>query len=352
MPAEWFNWQRDDDKSGKVLAHYWREIYDQIDWSTMSCCCDDTVVIGQIGSTGGYETSTDGGATYTPDPTHDPRNAVPRLPPALPPDVTDDKCTYADSVVQLFKQGVIDVLEEAATVQEIIAIITGILAGVLGFAGGVLTFVGAVIAVVANAIFSIGVSAVQAAYTEDFWNDLRCLIYEHINDDGSFSQAQIDAIYAAVAGDPIAVFITQNWIAALGTAGMTNSARALYGSATADCDCSEPCSANYEIYGGDGTLVEQTDENFIVWAILAEPVGGYAAGIKAIDVNACCIIGEELISGTITQSSVYWADCGADPTYPSLPNAGAHVCGNDSMRTRTSTVPFTIKYIFDDPACF
>lgn len=348
QPAEWFNWQRDDDRSGKILAHYWRTLYNEIDWSTMSCCCDDTtIVIIQISPSGEVEVSTDGGETYTPAPEQDPRNGVPRLPPALPPGGADDKCTYADSVVELFKQGVIDVLEEASTVQEIIAIITGILAGVLGFAGPILTFIGAVIAVLANGIFAAGVSAVQAAYTEDFWNMLRCLIYLHINADGSFTQSQLDAIYAGMSGDAIAIFITQNWLAALGTAGMTNSARALYGSPTADCDCSEACSSLYDIYGTYGTLVDSDDTSITVEATFDGPnLGGYGAGIKANDFTNCCYISYELVSGTITNFNGFWSPCGTDCTWPALPNSGLHDAGCDCMHTRISTVPFTIKYIF------
>lgn len=312
QPAEWFNWQRDDDRSGKILAHYWRTLYNEIDWSTMSCCCNNQpIVIIQISPSGEVEVSDDGGATYTPAPEQDPRNAVPRLPPVLPPDTPDEKCTYSDSVVALFKEGVIDVLEEASTVQEIIAIITGILAGVLGFAGGVLTFVGAVIAVLANGIFALGVTLVQAAFTESFWNDLRCLIYNNINADGSFSQGQLDAIYAGMSGDPIAVFITQNWLAALGTAGMTNSARAGYGSADADCDCTEACAV-WEVMGASHGTIVDFGEDFVT--VEASNAGGnYYVIIHSVPSSDCyVIVSSELISGS-APTLIGWTDCGTEP---------------------------------------
>jgi len=201
----------------------------------MCGCCPDTSILSRLTENGHYQTSTDGGATWTDAPQEDPRNGVPQSPPRLPLDTINDECTYADSVVKLFKQGVIDILVEGNTVQQIIAIITGILAGVLGFAGGILTFVGAAIAVLANAIFAIGITAVQAAFTSDFWDMLRCLISENINSDGSFTQTQVDAIYAGMTGNSLAIFIVQNWIAFLGTQGLTNSARALNGAADAIC---------------------------------------------------------------------------------------------------------------------
>jgi len=296
----------------------------------------------------------DGGTTWNDDTAGDVRTPVPQYPPFLPPETTDDKCTYADSVVQLFKQGVIDVLEEAATVQEIIAIITGILAGVLGFAGGVLTFVGAVIAVVANAIFSIGVSAVQAAYTETFWDDLRCLIYNNINADGSFSQTQLDLIYSEMAGDPVAIFITQNWVAALGTAGMTNAARALYGAPDAVCDCVTPTCAETWDWWPDflalpAPALTHPEEN----SVQAEAVlisSTYWVNIRTPAFDQCCqlTLTPEVISGSVDVTG--WTSCGTEPaeytpeSYSALPVLGT--CLNHIVYT--SDTPFTVKWTFQD----
>lgn len=40
----WYNWQRTDDDSGAQCAAVWKEIYNSIDWSTMSCCdCPENI---------------------------------------------------------------------------------------------------------------------------------------------------------------------------------------------------------------------------------------------------------------------------------------------------------------------
>lgn len=41
QPTYWFNWQRDSLKQGKDCADVWTKLFDQIDWSDMSCCCPD-----------------------------------------------------------------------------------------------------------------------------------------------------------------------------------------------------------------------------------------------------------------------------------------------------------------------
>src|SRR5882672_10082999 len=62
QPTYWFNWQRDSAHSGKELAAYWTELYLQIDWTTMSCCCKTPQQ--RFTASGALEVSFDGGATW------------------------------------------------------------------------------------------------------------------------------------------------------------------------------------------------------------------------------------------------------------------------------------------------
>lgn len=298
QPAEWFNWQRDEDKSGKELAQYWRKIYEEIDWSIMSCCCND-IPLSRFTSEGHYQTSNDGGATWTDAPNQDPRNQAPQIPPALPPGTVVPECTYADSVVEFFKQGVIDVLTEGNTIQQVIALIGGILAAVFGAGGPVLGVIGALIAALAAGIVGLGITAVKDAFTDTVWTDLKCLLYKNINADGSFSQAQVDNIYANVPGNTVAQTVLRSWIAALGLTGLTNTARLLYGSPTADCSsCTDFCGADWVKL--DPRLATPTYDPD------AQTISGDATQIFAsyyfaigVDYPNCCITYVQLDSGGI-----------------------------------------------------
>lgn len=296
QPAEWFNWQRDEDKSGKELAQYWRKIYNEIDWSIMSCCCND-IPLSRFTSDGHYQTSNDGGATWQDATNQDPRNASPQIPPALPPETITPECTYADSVINFFEDGVIDVLEEGDTVQQVVAIIGGILAAVFGAGGVVLGVIGALIAALAAGIVGLGITAVKNAFTDDVWNELRCLLYANINPDGSFSQAQLDTIYANVPGDTIAQTVLRSWIAALGITGMTNSARLLMGSPDAACNCDCPFDTGYAYSPNnwdmwiDTTEVLDTDD-FAVLVRQLGLAGWYANGYGIAPNNAVGVLHE------------------------------------------------------------
>lgn len=347
QPAEWFNWQRDEDKSGKELAQYWRKIYEEIDWSIMSCCCND-IPLSRFTTDGHYQISTDGGTTWTDAPEQDPRNSAPQLPPALPPDTVVPECTYADSVVNFFKDGVIDVIEEGDTVQQIIAIIGGILAAVFGSLGAVLGVLAGVIAALAAGIVGLGVTAVKNAFTETVWSDLRCLLYQNINADGSFSQEQVDTIYANVPGDTIAQTVLRSWIAALGLTGLTNTARLLQGSAAADCATCDECTITAYWAAGTGTVEYQggctwrftsvvEGPNNVVYVWIDNPTSTY-------DPNACGKITNIAVVSGAVDAFGGWNECTTGTLhFPVLDIK--NICG--SQFYLPSSVPFVVDITFD-----
>src|SRR5215510_1940925 len=88
--AYWYNWERTGDTSGAQCAAVWKEVYDSIDWSNMSCCCGgEFSVIFQWTVDGVLQQSTDNGVTWEDVPEQDPRNSSPVYPP-VPGGPTDD----------------------------------------------------------------------------------------------------------------------------------------------------------------------------------------------------------------------------------------------------------------------
>src|SRR6266567_3307383 len=82
QPSYWFNWQRTGTTAGSDCAKVWTELYWAIDWSTMSCCCDQPPIQFRFDTeTGHYQKSTDGGLTWQDAPEYDPREISTIFPP-------------------------------------------------------------------------------------------------------------------------------------------------------------------------------------------------------------------------------------------------------------------------------
>jgi hypothetical protein len=184
----------------------------------------------------------------------------------LPPDTVTPQCTYADSVVQFIKTKVVNLFGDAATATEIISVIVSATGTILALLSS--TVVGGIIIALMGAaallIAIFGGAAFKALFTDDVWNKLRCNIDANINSDGSFTQAEIDSIYAQCAIDYSGVLkiFLQQLIASWGTIGMTNAARSGLGAAdaTCDCDCPSPCTVDWTFYGVHAdTIVKLND---------------------------------------------------------------------------------------------
>ncbi len=238
----------------------------------MGCGCDTEGQLERVTANGHYQVSTDGGATWTDSPQSDPRTSNPQFPPFLPPDTTDDSCTYADSVVQLVKVQFVDVVNTATSRQNVIDLMISTIAAI---AGALLeTVIGAIVVTIFGAIailiVSITPTVFQAAMTDDVWTRFRCNIKKNVESDGSFTQSDVDAIYSQIGTDEtgVAALFLQAFVATLGASLMTNAARAGFGAADADCsDCSDICPVEWTFYGVTDVSQDETDPN--MWHMLA-----------------------------------------------------------------------------------
>jgi len=255
----WYNWQRTDGTEGAQCAAVWKEIYNSIDWSIMSCCCPETAIpLTRYTIDGHFQISTDGGTTWTDSPETDPRRPVVEYPPFLPPETEDDKCTYADSVVQLLKVGVVEAMTGASTTTQLFEIIVGALAGIAAALSPtvILSVVVAIIGGICTLILAFSVAAFQALFTSDVWDRLRCNIYTQVSSDGSFTQGGLDAIIARINTDEtgLTAQFMAGFFATLTPVMLTNAARSGSGAPSANCDgceeCDSPCVGSWTVYFG------------------------------------------------------------------------------------------------------
>lgn len=320
----------------------------------MNGCCQDNSILYRWTPGGHYQKSTDGGETWADTPTDDPRNPQPLNPPFLPPDTTDNKCTYADSIVQIIKTWV-DGLSDGDTYQQILSGLTGVFTVLFGALAPtvVLAIIVGIVGAVITLIINETIPVFQAAMTTDVYNRLRCNIDAHIEIDGSFTQSDVDAVYSQIGTDEngMAALFLQGFVAAAGVIGLANAARTGAGSAAADCDnCSDCCTmALWDFFDGNsGITVTKVN---CEWEIDAQQRGdgNWYVIIVSSGVSDCCqATGIDPVSGNVSFQSTAW--CGEDGN---LVVTGIHPNTSISDYSCTgylarSGSPFTIKITTDD----
>lgn len=136
--------------------------------------------------------TTDGGTTWIDQPGADVRHSDAwRLPASTEPDI---KCDAAARIVAAWQED-LELLYQTTNVS---VFASGILQALLVLAGGAGVLIDLIILAL-EALITIGVSTIQAAFTSDVWDGIECIIYCHIGDDGQVSADQAEAILADVA---------------------------------------------------------------------------------------------------------------------------------------------------------
>jgi len=340
----WFNWERTGDTSGAQCAAVWKQVYNSIDWGDMSCCCDEKAVIVRVNpTTGQVEQSTDGGATWQPQPGGLPSLIVNPIPPVTS-GVAATKCDAATNVagqVDVWIDQVsndfttaISLLEFATAVLEaiLIAVVTILSAGTLTAAEAL------VLPTIAAALFA----AWGAGKTvfDDYWSTevkdtILCAAYCNIGDDGSFTDAQFSAFWNKCNGElppSPAKMLFMGFLSSVGTPGL-NAMAATGMSADADCsdcDCVPGCENDFIVYPNSpnyfGIIVEQTPTYVIVRTDVVNTNGLYYTYLVANPLENCCVINH-------TQYILATTDIG-DMTYDNFVANGAQSnlegsnCGN------------------------
>jgi len=304
---QWYNWQRDEAKSGKDCAQVWRNLYEQIDWTTMSCCCDNPPDIFKYVD-GVLYRSTDGGITFSPAEDYDIReNPTVIFPEPTPEEGVDEKCLAADGMVALIREGIGDNLTEDMSRYTLGELITTWVTTMVGTSNPFT----ALVTIIVNQIFALVVGAVMAALTEEVYDTLRCIFSSHINDDISFDTEEWEGVRSDILGELAGVsgIFLEHIVYLLGAGGLTNLARSMAG--TDDAGCCGSCQDDFDIWsdGGEtfGEIVERGGD-YIICNLLFCPteVGEYFLRMKTSSIEACCRVTHyDIISGGTVNISVY-----------------------------------------------
>ncbi len=323
QPTYWFNWQRTGDNTGSQCAKVWNELFLGIDWSTMSCCCDNPPAIYRYNDEGVYQRSTDGGATWTDAPEYDYRNTSTVFPPPSALGIDTSRCQNADSAVFIINSEVVQALNDTFAAAQILALIAAVLLALLS-AGSLAAFTPLITAIGA-AILDVGVAATQAAFTTDVLDRLRCRFYCNMDTDTSINAAGLAAILSDTDAHETGIvqIIEHGIINAAGVVGITNMLRSNKGASDADCStCCPDCATSWDIFGDDPTHFHGSIIERGIGYLIAENVGGLSGGASYIlirtptNTDGCLVIGYEILSA-------YNALSAGGDYVPEVPTVGA-----------------------------
>jgi len=320
----WFNWERTGDTSGAQCAAVWKEVYNSIDWSDMSCCCEPPAIIVRINATtGNVEQSSDGGTTWTPQPGGLPSLIVQPVPPVTS-GVAGTKCDAATNVRVQVEEWVSHVSDDFTTAVSLlefgVAVLEAILIAVVTIlSAGTLTAVEAlVLPTIAAALFAAwgaGKTVFDDYWTTENFDIVLCAVFCFIGDDGSFTDAQFSGAWTQINANlppSPAKMLFMGFLSSVGVAGL-NAMAATGTSADADCsDCIEclECVELWSVFGAaHGTITDVTPEYVEVLASDGGN-GNFYVILKTPNADACCMVDHVERVGGGDFGLHGWTDCG------------------------------------------
>lgn len=325
----WWNWERDPLKQGKDAAAVWRKIVACIreDLDMSGCGCgDDKPTNTRINpETGIYEVSYDGGITWEPDPGNDPRQSGTVFPPLAGDPGNTLRCEGANSALgylQEVQAAELVGLENNASIADFITMLTGFLGAIGIFFAFVPGAIAALLSFVVNFFGHKIADDFENAFTETLWDELFCILYCHIEPDGSYTEAGWMAVKDELDNDisNYGLGWMYNHINLIGTVGLTNAARASYPGTRpcAGCGCDNPCIDTDRILMG--TLVSVTETEIVIQAELTTFNGttAYWAMYGSETDDFCCLICTMTADPGFTSAG--WTDCDGNPQLSTSPN--------------------------------
>lgn len=303
------------------------------DCDPMSNCCPEPNRT-RFNDDGTYEISYDGGVTWQDGSDFDPRYTSPQFPP-LPGDPgSAKKCDAANSVLVQVKDKIEGFHNQFAiagsAIEFVSACLTIIVAGILvALTGGAsLGFFIPLIIASFSAIWNIGADVYDGFFTELVYDDLLCIVYCHVSENGTFDDAAISAIISDcyskfTATDPLFGYqVAADAFAGIfkvwGAVGTTNAASIGGGGEDCDdCNCDNSCPATWSIFGDSpyhGTIVDM-DEDWIEIqsGVLGGGVNAYVLIRTETNMDCCRLVAYEITAGSFAGGSIGWANCGETP---------------------------------------
>jgi hypothetical protein len=301
--AQRYTWGKPLTADSDTLATFWagiiaenRQCYEEaIFMSNGGCgCCPETLF--RYTAEGIQQFSTDNGETWEDFP-GDERMSGSIIPPPvwlLDPS-SDHACQGANTAIINIENGTDEILGAGATTvnQLIGVIVTAICAATGGTVCGIAALVGGGAAIT----ISVTAAAIQAEMTPENYELLKCILFCHIEDDATFTEAG----WLAVKTDIVetfggnAEFWFWNFVNWVGPVGLTNLARL---SITVSDDCSgcacEPCENAFPIVG---TETDHPDE--FTWVYDSED-DGFGQQVVIIQFGSggidqcCCLVSVDI----------------------------------------------------------
>jgi len=355
QPAYWFNWQRDADHSGRILGQYWTKLFDQIDWSIMSCCCPDPLI--KLNPDGSISVSTDGGVTYHTDNSADPRYTLPQPPPLSGDDGDDKKCRAANNIVRQMKDYVAGNAANIGTVStlaQMAALAIG-LAVVVFFDPALIPFLVGLMFELAAALLATTETAYNALFTDDDWGWILCELFCKMTPDGQIPASEFNNIQADFdthfTGNAALTFS-----ALLGVWQLPGINDAAKMPTTDNLDCSGCCAecdatswhvVNYD--GVDiGTIISAIGSQITLGSTVHPDFGTHGVMIETAADDSCCVpITIEYLTGDEAGRAEFGVDCGS-PRWPDT-STSTFSLGETSLNTlycRNTIGAFTVKVTF------
>lgn len=206
-------------------------------------------------ATDSVQSTPDGGVTWVDNSASDPRNSdAARMPPLT---TSNAQCDAAARIVGAF-QTLLDGLYQSINAANFATDVVQVILLLFPPAGWIID----AILLVGDALITLGVASIQAAFTSEVWDGILCIIYSNIDANGQMSDAQlteilseIDSTYGGIIASTI-----DNLVRLFGTAGLSNAG--VERTETGDC---QPCAAwcYFEDFGlSDGGYASYVDPCF------------------------------------------------------------------------------------------
>lgn len=242
----WNNWSLDEAKTGKEVAAVWKDVWYKAlteNEDFMGCGCDqeNSTRIFRFDEDGRYQYSDDNGETWNNATGTDPRYTAPLMPPQTYPPGADPRCAAAENIVTTYKQSIdatVVKLREEASLTEVMLAFLAIILFLLSAGSGAI-IIGLIFAGFTQLI-GYGADAIEAAMTAAAYEEARCLIFCHLEDDGTITESNYFALLdeiGSLANDVMRISLTA-FVRAAGAKGLINAGRAGTGTGeSCDCQC-------------------------------------------------------------------------------------------------------------------
>lgn len=215
----------------------------------------------------------DDGTTWVDNPGQDPRHSTTYQ---FPPVVADDpRCQAAANQVRFLK----NTIDQALSVISLGTDAAGLALTLLPLFVelGPFAILFELVLALADGLVALGADAISSAFTSDVYDQLTCIFYCNIEDDGTVTADDLSIIEGAI-GDQIGGVVQAVLDAMLfltGEVGLTNEGT--IGDAPADCSACICCPVEtvYDLTVNDGGFVNEAN----TWGQMHTNIGTYSAGV-------------------------------------------------------------------------